>query len=763
MKAKKIKLNKKVLLIVFATVACIFLLFLVLVLSGAFGSMPGKSQLEKIQNYTASEVYSSDNYLLGRYYLENRTNTHIEDIPDFFINALIATEDARFYRHKGVDARSMVRVFFKSLLLADRSGGGGSTLTQQLAKNLYGRKRLGIFTIPAAKAREIIIARRLEKVYTKTEILQLYLNTVPFGSNTFGVETASLVFFDKKPAKLNIQEAATLVGMLKGNTDYNPTLNYKAAVERRKTVIGQMVKYHYLSQAEADSLLKLPIEIRYHPLQHDEGPAPYFREHLRLELREWAKNNPKSDGTIYNIYTDGLKIYTTIDYSLQVYAEQSAAEHMKQLQKEFNAHWKGREPWKKKPEIAKEEIMRSDRYKNLSAQKKDHDEIIKIMREPGKTKIFTWEGEKEVQISPLDSIIHHFAMLQTGLLCMESHTGFIKAWVGGINYRYFKYDHVTARRQAGSTFKPVVYAASLEKGVNPCDFYDNDSIVYEDYDNWTPQNSDGRYGGSYSVNGALTHSINTVSAQLIMATGIGEVVSLAHKMGFEGNIPEVPSISLGTADVSLFEMVKAYSVFLNGGFPVVPVYIRRIEDQYGNVLYTGGPEIEEDRVISEITAQTVNVMLCNVVNRGTGAALRSVYGFSNDMAGKTGTTQNNTDGWFIGLTPDLITAVWVGGDNPVVRFRSMMYGQGSHTALPIFARFMQKTYNDRVYRASKNSTFNIPQEVWDRFDCEDYREKEYDTIMDMLEDTEQSITEFLRRIFSKKKKNPKNPGEKENE
>ena len=742
---------------------CFLLLaiLLALIYAGAFGRLPGKKELSQVQNYTATEVFSADNYLLGRYYVENRSNSSIDEIPDFFINALIATEDARFYKHHGVDTRSTLRVLVKSVLLFNKKSGGGSTITQQLAKNLYPRKRFGVLTIPVAKVREIIIARRLEEVYTKSEILQLYLNTVPFGDNTYGIETASLVFFNKKPSKLNIQESAVLVGMLKGNTDYNPTHNPDAALERRNLVFVRMVKYNYLSQQECDSLKQLPVKLNYHTLQHDEGPAPYFREYLRLALKEWVKENPRPDGSTYNIYTDGLKIYTTIDYNLQTYAEKAVKTHMTTLQKEFDKHWKDKEPWKKDIELAQNEIIASKRYKDLATHNMSPQQIIEEMKKPVNTKIFTWEGEKEVNLSPLDSVLHHFGMLQAGLICIESKTGFVKAWVGGINYKYFKYDHVTSHRQAGSTFKSIVYAEALEKGISPCDFYGNDSIVYEQYDNWTPRNADRNYGGYYSVKGALTHSINTVSAQLIMETGIKDVIRLAEKMGLKGDLPEVPSLALGTGTVSLYELVQVYSVFINKGYKVNPVFIRRIEDQHGNVIFTQGPELGTDSLISKQTAELMNAILCNVVNRGTAFSLRSVYGFQSEMAGKTGTTQNHTDGWFVGLTPDLITAVWVGGDNPAVRFRSLTYGQGAYMALPIFARFMQQVYNDPVYKSSVFSSFNLSKNTLALLDCEDYRKEEYKSVMDMLEKTEQTISDFIRGLFGRKKKGRKNSDEEE--
>jgi penicillin-binding protein 1A len=707
------------------TIAGTLLLFILSIQIGLFGSVPSIEELSKVQNYTASEVFSADNVLLGRYYVENRTNSSLEEVPEFFLNALIATEDARFYNHRGVDLRSTLRVLIKSILLFDKSSGGGSTITQQLAKNLYPRKRLGIFTLPVAKVKEIIIAKRLEKVYTKSEILQLYINTVPFGENTYGVATAALVFFDKKTSKLLPQESAMLVGMLKGNTSYNPRNNYEAASTRRNTVLHQMVKYNYISNEEANALKNTPVKIFYHPLQHDEGPAPYFREYLRHELKKWSENNPKADGSKYNIYTDGLKIFTTIDYRLQSYAERAVTKHMASLQKDFDTHWKGHEPWKKNPELANKELCASISYQKLAARKPDE--------------------------NSMQNALNNFALLQTGMISVEAKTGFVKAWIGGINYKYFKYDHVASRRQAGSTFKPIVYAAALENGISPCDFYANDSMVYTGYQNWVPRNADRKYGGFYSVKGALAHSINTVSTKLLMEVGIKNVIKLAEKMGIEGDLPEVPSLALGTGDVSLLELVQAYSVFVNKGHKISLVCIRRIEDQQGNVLFTRGPEISNDSIISRKTASEILAMLCNVVNQGTASSLRTTYGITSDIAGKTGTTQNQTDGWFIGITPDLITGVWVGGDNPVVRFRSITYGQGSYMALPVFARYMQYVYSDPVFGGIQKSSFHHAEETINSLNCEDFREEEFETLMDFLEKTEESIGDFVRRIFGRKK------------
>ncbi len=729
----------------------LFSLLFLLVYLGAFGSLPKPVELKEIRNYTASEVYSADNYLLGRYYVENRTNSSIDEVPEFFLDALITTEDARFYSHNGVDTRSTLRVLIKSVLLFNKKTGGGSTITQQLAKNLYPRGRFGILTLPVAKIREILIAIRLEKVYTKSEILQLYLNTVPFGDNTFGVETAALVYFNKKTTALLPQESAVLVGLLKGNSYYNPRTHVDAAKERRNVVLDQMVRYNHLTEEKANSLKELPVKLNYRKIRHDEGPAPYFREHLRQELLRWADEHPKADGSKYNIYTDGLIIHTTINYRLQTYAEQAVAQHMLQLQKNFDAHWKGREPWKRNPMLAKSALVESKRYKDLEKQKLSSDEMMEQLKTPLKLKIFTWEGEENVTMSPLDSILHHFALLQTGLISIESRSGFVKAWVGGIDYRYFKYDHVTSKRQAGSTFKPIVYAAALEQGIGPCDFFANDSTVYTEYNNWVPRNADRTYGGYYSLKGALTHSVNTVSAKVFMVAGPKKVIDLAHEMGIEGDLPEVPSLALGTGNVSLLELVSVYSVFVNEGHRVHPVMIRRIEDQQGNVIFTQGINRSEEPVLSEQTCEQMLAMMQAVTDSGTASGLRTIYGIKSDVAGKTGTTQNQTDGWFMGVTPDLITGVWVGGDNPVVRFRTIGFGQGSYMAMPIFARYLQKLYKDPLFSECENSSFRISEEVQSSLECDEYKEKEFDSIMERLEKTEESIGDFIRRIFGKKK------------
>jgi penicillin-binding protein 1A len=755
---KKIKISlskNKIRLYLIYTVtgiaAFIFILF-VFVYIGIFGRIPSNVELKNIQNYLASEIYSSDNVLLGKYYIQNRTNVNYEDIPQYLIDALISTEDARFYKHNGIDKRSILRVLLKTILLQKESSGGGSTITQQLAKNLYSRKRYSILTTPVNKFREMIIAVRLEKAYEKKDILELYLNTVSFGENTYGIETASNRFFNEHPSNLRIEEAALLIGMLKGTHIYNPKNQTEKALHRRNIVINQMVKYDYLETDRADSLKKLPLRLSYRKITHNEGPAPYFREFLRLQLLDFFKNHPKEDGTMYNIYTDGLKIYTTINSDLQAYAEEAVKNHLSKVQGEFDQHWKHREPWGKNDAILMNQIKKSARYNSLISKGLSHDEIMEVFNTPVSMQIFSWNGISEKKMTPLDSVKHYFKFLHAGFMAMEAKTGYIRAWVGGINHRYFQYDHVNSRRQAGSTFKPFVYVAALENGNKPCDYIPNDSVVYEDYNNWTPRNADRSYGGYYSINGGLTYSVNTVSVNLLMKTGIKEVIHLAHEMGITGNLPEVPSLALGTSEMSLFDLIKAYNVFINKGRLVEPMFLRRIEDKNGNILFEVKSQVSDKQIISQQNAEIMIQMLRNVVDNGTASTLRTVYGFNNDIAGKTGTTQMQTDGWFVGFTPDLIAGAWVGGDNPVIRFRSLVYGQGSHTALPIWAGFMRKIYADPLYKFSKNAVFDISYDAIAQFNCPDYRDDKYDSIWDYMRERDEKIIDLIKRIFKKKER-----------
>ena len=674
-----------------------------------FGKMPTDEDLRTIQNFTASEVYTYDGILLGRYYVENRTNTTLDNINPAIAEALIATEDSRFYEHNGVDRRSLARVLVKSILLRNESSGGGSTITQQLAKNLFPRQPYSVLTLPVSKIKEISVATRLEKMYEKDEILMLYLNTVPFGGNVFGIEAASKRFFNKSAKELKTEEAATLIGMLKATTYYSPRLYPDRSQQRRNVVLSQMAKNNYLTAAQRDSLQQQPLVLDYYNVTHNTGLAPYFREKLRGEIQQWLNTHPNEDGSTYNLYTDGLKIYTTLDARLQQHAEQAVAKHMKKLQQDFFAHWKDQKPWGKDDRSLQQAKRRSERYRLLKSLEKSDEEIDAIFNTPIPMTVYTWEGEQEKTMSPMDSIAYYQMFLNAGFLAIRPENGQVKAWVGGIDHKYFKYDHVTARRQVGSTFKPIVYAAALENGEAPCDFIKNEKRVYEDYNDWSPGNSDGHYEGSYSMAGALAKSVNTVTVELMMRTGVENVVDLAHQMGIESELPDKPAIALGTADLSLYEMLTVYGTLVNRGMRVKPSYLLGIEDQDGNVIAKFNDKPEVAQALSRETADLMVNMLKNVVDTGgTARRLRYTYKLRNDLIGKTGTTQSHADGWFIGATPKMVFGSWVGADNRLVRFRTTREGQGANTALPIVALFLDAFNKDESFKSIRYARFPEP-------------------------------------------------------
>ncbi|WKN43535.1 penicillin-binding protein 1A [Tunicatimonas pelagia] len=714
------------------------------VYSGWFGELPNYAELKDIRNHTASEVYSFDGKLLGRYYIENRTVTTIDKVPPSLLQALVATEDARFYEHKGIDYRSLVRVVLKSVLLQNESSGGGSTLTQQLAKNLFPRQHHGLLTMPVNKIREAITAHRIENLYAKDEILMLYLNTVPFGGNVYGIEAASRRFFNRSATNLKVEESAVLVGMLKATTAYSPRLYPERAQQRRNVVLSQMNKYEYLNTSSKDSLQALPLEIDYNFITHNTGLAPYFREKLRHEVQQWLNEHPKEDGTTYNLYTDGLKVYTTIDARLQRHAENAVKKQMQDLQKTFDKHWEGRRPWGEDETMIRRAMVSSDRYKRGKHAGKSDEEIHAEFTTPTLMTVFSWEGETEKTMTPLDSIRYYQLFLNAGFLAMRPENGHIKAWVGGIDHKYFQYDHVTAKRQVGSTFKPVVYAAALESGADPCEYISNERRIYADYKDWSPGNSDGKYNGYYSMQGALTHSVNTVAVDLMMNTGVERVVDLAHRMGVQNDLPEEPAIALGTADLSLYEMLTVYSTFVNRGMTVKPIYVLGIEDQQGNEIVKFNDKPEFKRTLSQQTADLMVQMMKSVVDSGTARRIRYRYGIKNDMIGKTGTTQSHADGWFIGATPKLVAGAWVGGDNRLVRFRNISLGQGANTALPIWANFMKSFTEDATFKKLRYARFPQPSRwVQASLACDSYRE-----------DKEEG---FLRELFAKKDRNDEKP------
>ncbi|WP_347160044.1 penicillin-binding protein 1A [Pontibacter chitinilyticus] len=699
-----------------------FVLFYAAIYIGLLGGMPSQRELKAIQNNTASEVYTADGVLLGRYYIQDRTNVKYDDISPAAVQALVATEDARFYKHHGVDVRSLGRVLVKSLLLQHESSGGGSTLSQQLAKNLFPRKDYWIWDMPVNKLREMIIAQKLETIYSKEEILALYLNTVPMGGNLYGIERASRRFFNTSADSLSTQQAAVLIGMLKATTTYNPRLHPERSKVRRNVVLAQMAKYNYLTPAKADSLQKLPLKLHYNYTTHNDGLAPYFREYLRQELAQWAAGQKKKNGEPYNIYTDGLKIYTTIDAGMQRHAEAAVRQQMSRLQKQFDTHWRGRTPWGRNTQVLQVAMQRSDRYRHLKAAGKSDAEIAAVFKKPVPMQVYGWGGSSQKTISPMDSLAYYERFLNTGLLSMEPTTGYVRAWVGGINHHIFKYDHVLAKRQVGSTFKPFVYAAALERGLKPCDYFPNERVTYPDYDNWSPRNADEQYGGEYSMRGALAHSVNTVSAQIIMKAGVERTVDMAHRLGIQSDLPAVPSLALGTADLSLEEMVAAYATFANHGYQVQPVYITKITDRNGQVLREHREDTRAKRVISSKTAATMLYLMQGVVEEGSAAKLRPQYGLQMDIAGKTGTTQDYADGWFIGITPQLVTGVWVGGESPQVRFRTLALGQGAHTALPIWGDFIRRIAIDPAYKGYYNSHFDpLPPSLQASLNCASFR------------------------------------------
>ncbi|RUT79170.1 penicillin-binding protein 1A [Ancylomarina longa] len=686
-----------VLLLIMGGIFAIGLLFSSVYI-GLWGKLPDYNTLKTIKNANASEIYSEDGMILGRIYAENRTNVSFKDISPNVINSLIATEDVRFYEHQGVDERSLLRVLVKSLILGNRSSGGGSTLSQQLAKNLFPRKNYGSISMPVNKIKEAITASRLEKIYSKKEILQLYLNTVSFGENVFGIESAARQFFNKPASALHTQECALLIGMLKAPSHYNPRLHPDKSRQRRNVVLNQMAKYDFISNRRANQLKQLPVVLNYTKPSNNNGLAPYLRERIRIELNKILKNYPKEDGSYYDIYRDGLHIQTTIDSRMQAYAEQSVSEHMKNLQNLFIKHWSNSHPWEGSPEIIKNAEKRSERYKSLKRKGKTAAEIKKEFDIKHPMKIFSWNGDKKVNLSPLDSIKYYVQLLNTGFLAMEPRSGKIKAWVGGINFKHFKYDHVRSKRQVGSVFKPIVYSAALEEGISPYDYIPNERKVYKDYDNWSPRNADNLYEGSYSMEGALAESVNTIAVDVLLQTGIRDAIVLAEEMGIDSDLPKVPSLALGTADISLLEMIQVYACLANRGIHVEPYYISKITDSKGNLIADLSENREKDRyVMAPQNADIINHMLEAVVNDGTGKSLRNVFHLEGDLAGKTGTTQSHADGWYIGYNANLVAGAWVGADDRRVHFRTLSLGQGASMALPIYGKFMRKLSQDRHY------------------------------------------------------------------
>lgn len=702
----------------FIGIASATLLFY-LIANGKMGYMPTFEELENPNNSLATEVITTDQKVIGKFYLQNRSNVAYENLNTNLKNALLATEDIRYFGHTGVDFRALMRVI--KGVFSGESQGGGSTITQQLAKNLFPRERLNKLQLAFRKFKEWIIAVKLERAYTKEEIMAMYFNTVPFSDNAYGVKSAAHVYFGKPVDSLRIEEAAVLVGMLKAPSYFNPRTHNEISKKRRNVVMNQMYIYGFITKEQRDSLFQLPLKLDFHADTQIEGIAPYFREYLRLWMKDWCANHTKPDGTKYNLYRDGLKIYTTLDSRLQQYAEEAQREHLSELQKLFFDFWKGKDPWKDFQTEWNAMYHRHPRYVELKNEGKGEAEIDREMKTPAMRKIFSYEGEKDTMISLYDSIRYHRMFLQNGFLAVDPESGFIRAWAGGVNYKYFQYDHVNinTKRQIGSTFKPFVYTVAIrDKGYSPCFRVPNQPITFEKGDprfnliqNWTPKNSDAKYGGTLSLKQALANSVNVITAYLMHEIGPESVIRLVKTMGVTSEIPVQPSICLGTPDISLFEMVGAYTTYANSGTHVEPLFITRIEDKNGNVLQDF--VANKNEALDEQTTYVMVEILRNVVLGGTGVRLRYRYKLMNDIFGKTGTTQNYSDGWFIGCTPDLIAGSWTGCDDRYIRFRSMERGQGASTALPVWAKFFQKVYADSINfknEINPERRFSIPAE-----------------------------------------------------
>ncbi len=718
---------------------------------GWLGPLPTYESLENPQTNLASQIISSDDTVLGKFYLDdNRTDISYDALPQNLIDALIASEDVRFYDHSGIDWFGTLRALF---YLGNR--GGGSTITQQLAGQIYvGTKSRNPIERIKQKAKEYVISTQLERRYTKEEIIKMYLNIYDFGNNADGIQSASKIYFGKEPKQLKIEESAMLVGMLQNSSLYNPLRRPERTQDKRNLVLRQLARYDYITEAEKDSLQALEINLNYNPESHRDGLATYFRMYLQRFMNEWAEKNPKpalpDERDKWNLYLDGLKIYTTIDSRMQANAETAVYAHMANLQAEFfNQNKPERNktaPFLDLEETEEQAIMEraiktSDRWRKMKDAGASEKEIRASFNKKTNMTVFDWKSEnreKDTLMAPIDSIRYYKTFLRTAMMSLEPQTGHVKAWVGGINYKHFQYDNVIqGARQAGSTFKPFVYAAAIDQlRMSPCDMLPDTQYCIEagkhgNPEAWCPKNSDGKYSGrNYALKDALANSVNTVTAQLIDRVGPKSVVSIVKNLGLTADIPEVPSIALGTADINVYEMVGAYGTFVNQGVYVKPVMVTRIEDKNGTVLYEYVPETKD--VLSKDVSYAMLNLMEGVTQGGSGTRLRGSgnkentvykeiitgypYGFTNPIAGKTGTTQNQSDGWFMGMVPNLVTGVWVGGEDRATHFKSIVYGQGASMALPIWGIYMKKNYENKDLGIS-DGAFPRPSNLSINVDC----------------------------------------------
>lgn len=734
-----------------------------MITKGWLGYLPDIDELQNPKNKYATEVYSADLQLLGRYFYskDNRVGVNYADISPNVINALIATEDERFMDHSGIDGRALMRVLIKTAFLQQRSAGGGSTITQQLAKQLYSPQADNIFERALQKPNEWVIAVELERLYTKQEIITMYLNQFDFLNNAVGIKSAAQVYFNTTPANLSIEQAATLVGMCKNPSYYNPVRHNERTRERRNMVFHQMVKADFITQAECDSLQQLPLELDFHRVDHKLGLAPYFREYLRRimtakepkesnyaswqqqqyleDLDDWNNNplygfcnkNKKADGTPYNIYSDGLRIYTTIDSRMQQYAEEAVNEHMQELQEKFFKEKKGRSYAPFSRHLTQEEISsimtrtkrQSERYWGMKREGATEAEIDSAFNTPVEMEVFSYNGMIDTIMSPMDSIRYHKYFLRCGMMSIDAKSGYVKAYVGGPSFEQFQYDMATrGRRQVGSTIKPYLYTLAMEEGMWPCDKTIYQPITLMDANGipWSPRNSDSKaddlIGKEVTLQWGLTNSNNWISAYLMSLYTPESFVKLLRSFGMRGPIDPVVSLCLGPCEISVAEMVDAYTAFPNKGIRIEPLYVTRIEDRNGNVIASFTPKTHE--IFSEETSYKMITMLRNVIDHGTGVRVRYRYGLEMPMGGKTGTTQNNSDGWFMGFTPSLVTGVWVGGEDRAIHFDRISDGQGASMALPIWALYMKKVLANPETGYSPMEEFDIPEDFNPNAGCQ---------------------------------------------
>ncbi len=715
--------------------------------TGISGHLKNTEELLNYKNAAASLVLSEDGELLGKFFYENRTNISFEQIPKHLINALIATEDVRFYEHKGYDARSFFRVLVKTVFLRNRSSGGGSTITQQLAKNMFGRKKTGLFSVFGNKLSELIMARRLEKVFSKDEILTLYLNTVSFGENVYGIEAASARFFNKSAELLKIEESAVLVGMLKANTYYNPRRHPENAKLRRNVVLKQMEKYNYLNASDVDSLSKLPLVIDYNK-SGTAGSADYFLVQVRKEAEEILQGLHQSTGDKWDPEKDGLIISTTLNLSLQKYAVQSFRDHLSRMQKRLNEQYQSSSGKRTLEQITGKELERLD--------------LTRRANETGLQEIFDWNGTYTDSISVSDSLKRSLTIMHAGLLALDPVTGGIKAWVGGIDFKTQPYDQVLARRQLASVFKPVLYTAALEEGMEPCQYLDNDSITLSGFKDWSPENYDHSYGGKYSLSGALAQSMNVPTFSLFLEIGFEKLDSMWRKMGFSFTINNTPSLAMGTAEANIREVAVAYSSFANGGYRIQPYSISSIKTPEGEEIYRYELSETKTRIMTERSSLLMSAMLQKAIREGTGVSISSVYGVDIPLAGKTGTSQDYSDAWFAAFNPKLVIVSRAGASSRVIHFNNGSYGSGSALALPLVALTLKKVQQNPSLKNNLTAPFpELPPELEYALDCPDFKEKNlFDRIIDIFENNkrpyetadkkvERKIKDFLRKIFKK--------------